>query len=369
MTLRTNFVNGDPTVTDHPTHHNDLAIAVNGLVTDKLDKTGGALTGALTSSSYATFDTDLGVGANVRATLSYGKFGVLNTSAAAIAVVVRGAASQSAALLRFQDSAGATLIDVDAAGKLVWGADTNLYRSAADTLKTDDQFIVGRNASAKSLLVSNPHATGDGIEVALGTTTRTAFGASLTSDANYRFYTDAAGKHWWGNGTAAVDTNLYRSGANQLSTDDTFVVNRAAASDQALAFYINPEANYRFYAETGGKLWWGDGAGSLDTNLYRSAANILTTDDDFAIAAAGKGLKVKEGSNARMGTATLVAGSSVVSNTSVTANSRIFLTSQVDGGTPGFLRVSTRTAATSFTITSSSGTDTSTVAYLIVEPA
>lgn len=81
------------------------------------------------------------------------------------------------------------------------------------------------------------------------------------------------------------------------------------------------------------------------------------------------GLKVKEGSNAKMGTAVLVAGTVTVSNTSVTANSRIFLTSNADGGTPGFLRVSGRTAATSFTITSSNAADTSTVAWLIVEPS
>lgn len=83
---------------------------------------------------------------------------------------------------------------------------------------------------------------------------------------------------------------------------------------------------------------------------------------------AGQQLRIKEGANAIMGAVALVAGSSVVATTAVTATSRIFLTSQVDGGAPGFLRVSTRTAATSFTITSSSGTDTSTVAWLIINP-
>lgn len=90
---------------------------------------------------------------------------------------------------------------------------------------------------------------------------------------------------------------------------------------------------------------------------------------NLSITTAGKGLLVKEGSNAKQGTATLTAGAAVVANTSVTATSRILLTSQADGGTPGFLRVSARTAGTSFTITSSSGTDTSTVAYQIFEPA
>jgi hypothetical protein len=95
----------------------------------------------------------------------------------------------------------------------------------------------------------------------------------------------------------------------------------------------------------------------------------LYVDGNVLIGAAGSGLRVKEGSNAKMGVSTLVAGTVVVSNTSVTANSRIFLDIQTPGGTPGFLRVSARTAGTSFTILSSSGTDTSVVGWMIVEPA
>jgi hypothetical protein len=88
----------------------------------------------------------------------------------------------------------------------------------------------------------------------------------------------------------------------------------------------------------------------------------------LTFAGVGHGIRLKEGTNARMGVVTLVGGTATVANTSVTANSRIFLTSQTDGGTPGFLRVSARSAGTSFTITSGSGTDTSTVAWVIFEP-
>lgn len=70
----------------------------------------------------------------------------------------------------------------------------------------------------------------------------------------------------------------------------------------------------------------------------------------------------------RSGTAVLIAGTVTVAATAVTADSRIVLTSQVDGGTPGWLRVSARTPATGFTITSSDAADTSTVAWLLVEP-
>ena len=80
------------------------------------------------------------------------------------------------------------------------------------------------------------------------------------------------------------------------------------------------------------------------------------------------GLKITEGTNATMGTAVLVAGTKVVNTTKVTANSRIFLTTNTPGGGIGALYVSARVAGTSFTIKSSSATETSTVAWVIIEP-
>jgi hypothetical protein len=68
------------------------------------------------------------------------------------------------------------------------------------------------------------------------------------------------------------------------------------------------------------------------------------------------------------GTAVLVAGTVTVSYASTTANSRILVTCQTPGGTPGFLRISARVAGTSFTILSSNALDTSTVAYMVIEP-
>jgi hypothetical protein len=70
----------------------------------------------------------------------------------------------------------------------------------------------------------------------------------------------------------------------------------------------------------------------------------------------------------RHGVATLVAGTVTVSQSSVTANTRIMLTSNGGGTTPGVLRVNTRSAGTSFTITSSIATDTDVVAWMMIEP-
>jgi hypothetical protein len=85
---------------------------------------------------------------------------------------------------------------------------------------------------------------------------------------------------------------------------------------------------------------------------------------------AGGGLRVAEGANAKQGTAVLAAGTVTVANTSVTANSRIFVTLVTLGTVtvPSAYGVSARVVGTSFTILASVNTDTSTVAYEIVEP-
>lgn len=70
----------------------------------------------------------------------------------------------------------------------------------------------------------------------------------------------------------------------------------------------------------------------------------------------------------RRGRVSLTAGAATVSDSNVTTSSDIQLTSNADGGTPGWLRVSARSAGVSFTITSSSGTDTSSVGWIMVEP-
>lgn len=94
-------------------------------------------------------------------------------------------------------------------------------------------------------------------------------------------------------------------------------------------------------------------------------------DGSVTLPTAGNGILIKEGSNATMGVATLSAGAVTVNTTKVTANSRILLTVQSLGtvAVPMAIGVTARSAGTSFTITSADGTDTSVVAWVIIEPA
>lgn len=177
------------------------------------------------------------------------------------------------------------------------------------------------------------------------------------------------------------------SGAISGSVSSTYT--GATGATDVITSKVTGDAGFRFVIDADGSMHWGDGTGALDplTDLYRGGSGVLRTDayfqlaggqadgdftvfgTNFTIGSAGGKIRVKEGANATMGTATLVAGTVTVNTTAVTANSRIFLTAQTSGAGPGALRVSARVAATSFTITSTNAADTSLVAWWIVEPA
>lgn len=110
------------------------------------------------------------------------------------------------------------------------------------------------------------------------------------------------------------------------------------------------------------------GLGSVavqNSNAVSFTGGTFTGITDLAVSA-GSGMRIAEGTNGASGVATLVAGTVTVNTTKALTNSRIHLTSNVGGGTPGWVRVSARVNGTSFTITSSSATDTSQVAWLII---
>lgn len=80
----------------------------------------------------------------------------------------------------------------------------------------------------------------------------------------------------------------------------------------------------------------------------------------------GAGFEIAEGSNARMGVSTLVVGSVTVPNDTVTTNTRVFYSRQASGGITGNLSASV-SPGVSFTISSTSVLETSTVAWELKE--
>lgn len=275
-------------------------------------------------------------------------------------------------------------IAIDAAGKIIWGGgtvagDADLYRSAVGILTLDGALVVVGNVTAANLIAPKVSFPTGQIYVLAGT----AYFRNL-ADSAY-IHVDANNVAVRGILTIGADTNLYRSGADALTTDDALTVvgnftapkvifaglGQIYASGTTVYFRNLADSSYISIdvqnASVRGTLTIG-----ADTTLYRAAADILATDDDLAINAVGKGLKIKEGgAAAKMGVATLVGGTVVVATTAVTANSRILLTGQSLGTVvaPSALTVSARTPGTSFTILASQATDTSDIAWHLIEPA
>ncbi len=106
--------------------------------------------------------------------------------------------------------------------------------------------------------------------------------------------------------------------------------------------------------------------GTVSYFVKDSAGTVICNGNlDFPVI--GGGVRIKTGTNSRIGQATLVGGTIAVANTSVTANTRVFLTCATAIGTQGFLSY-TQINGTSFTINSSAGAaDNSVINWILVE--
>jgi hypothetical protein len=257
---------------------------------------------------------------------------------------------------------------------------------------SDRSTINGNTGSGRSLLY---YTRGSGLRWELVTNSTSEAGSNAGSDFDITRYDDTG---------AVIETGTFRivrsSGAARLlrtltlgaSADGTAAALTLTTSVDGTTstpvLLINPTSaskravDIRLAADTVSRLRIDESAGSgsgtltfgngtlADTNLYRAAADTLATDDDLAIKTIGKGLRVAEGTNAKMGTAVLNGTTAVtITTTAVTASSRIMLTINTPGGTPASPYVFTRTAGTSFQVKSTGASDTSTIAWLILEPA
>lgn len=128
-------------------------------------------------------------------------------------------------------------------------------------------------------------------------------------------------------------------------------------------------AKWTLASYSGGTFTFYNEAMSAEAIGISGSTNAATFSGDVKLGTVGKGLYIKEGTNGTMGSAAMVAGTVTVSTTKVTANSRIFLTIDSPSLNIGSTYVSARTAGTSFVINSTNVLDTSTVSWLIVEPA
>jgi len=255
----------------------------------------------------------------------------------------------------------------------------------------------GGNGGAANLQGGNPAsfagAAGGTVTVAAGNGTGTGSGGA---GGSVTINTGTAGgdntvNNTGGSFTLSVGHSMGSSGGAQVQmTAGTGGVGTSTAGASGGAFNINAGAggagsstgggggNVIIEAGVGGSSTTSGAGGFIQfqtastTSLTEkmrilAAGGVNIVNGLLNITTAGNGLAISHGSNCKLGTSTLSSGSVVVSNTAVTSNSVIFLTTQSPSGTVGYAYISTKTAGTSFTIASTSASDNSTVAWMIVE--
>ena len=140
---------------------------------------------------------------------------------------------------------------------------------------------IARNGTAE--FVGLVIVAGGLIELSGATAQTPVLTSFVVGDVNARFILNADGGLGWGPGNAGVDVALYRQAANVLKTDDQFTASRANNNDLALTTQVNGDTFDRFSVTAAGAIDFGPGSGGPDTNLYRNGANILRTDDNYQV--------------------------------------------------------------------------------------
>ncbi len=297
--------------------------------------------------------------------------------------VTNGAGTDAAIVQQWQNIAGTTTASIHGDGSFIMGLTTKLARltiRGEGATTSTDAFWVENSAGTFAFKVNNGGYVRCGnIELSNVTPVNTGNGIYAVGTSRTLVFSGVGGSS-----ASALDSSRLRfegTNANNLTqTSGTwnnyyFTTNNFAPTSGTAIFRgmtIDGTIN-----QTGGAN--GITAGLRVDMTIAAAADFRAVDvitgkshfRDLKLTTAGDGFYIKEGANATMGTAVLVGGTLVVNTTKVTATSRIYLTIQSLGtvAAPKSIAVTARVAATSFTITSEDVTDTSTIAWVIIEPS
>jgi hypothetical protein len=315
---------------------------------------------------------------------------------------IRAAAAQTANIMEWQNSAGTALTYISSAGALTVGS--TLAVTGATTLTgaldcasssytafagaTTLLTIGGTGASASMFAPSTLDATSS-ITGAI----RTSGGISAAKALNIGTNATIGGNVIGATTTQlqfSSDTSLRRVAAGVLASYDA---GGGKANFDAASYRVDGAGTFGSYglalrtstmqltAGSSSVLKWSNNvdslAGSYDTGLARDSAGVVRVTDGSTGRGALKTGSLTVGTagtsvaNIRHGVSgTMTLGVVTVTDTGCTANTRYFFTTATLGTitAPSTYWASTRTASTSFVITSNQLTETGTVHWLAIEP-
>lgn len=175
---------------------------------------------------------------------------------------------------------GGTLTGTFAGTKTFSGATTF---SAAANLNSGG--ALAGTFTGTPIFSGTPNYTGT-IQSTQSTAASVSLATIVTADTFDRFRLLADGSMEWGSGAGARDVQLYREAANVLATNDTVRSYGATVGSDAFQARVTGDTVSRLNIDADGGMAWGPGgAGAQDTNLYRSAADTLKTDDSLVVGA------------------------------------------------------------------------------------
>lgn len=197
-------------------------------------------------------------------------------------LAVKAKTGQTHVLFEALTDTNSSLFSIAANGNFVFGGDTSFYRPAVGYLQTDGALRSARSSSANPSF--GAFINGDIVErflVTAGGIVTFSGGTAGTNDTN--LYRAAANQ--------LKTDDLFLSGSSVYSQPtgavDGFFYNPSAAGAYAFQSVIQGESNPRFRFDSSGQLFWGTGSAATDTNLYRTVVAtqpFLKTDNQFASA-------------------------------------------------------------------------------------
>jgi len=198
-------------------------------------------------------------------------------------------AAGSASALNLSSTSGTEV------GGILFGADVNLYRSAENTLKTDDGFIAGLQSAINTTINSSYLFNIGGIHPSTGTSLCGAYNvytipATATSDSYgiiVKPPSTAASVFTSESliGLRILDIETKGAGS-EITAQYGMMIDAQTKGSSNYGFAISASSTYTMWlcnatnpTTAAGGITFGI---SGDTNLYRSAANVLKTDDGFS---------------------------------------------------------------------------------------
>jgi hypothetical protein len=145
-----------------------------------------------------------------------------------------------------------------------WALRANTTTEAGANLGTDFQVVAFSDAGAE--VAPRLHLARN--------TGNAGFGTTSVSGGKVTAVWSSSGLHGY-----------YAAPSESPGNGAAFAHDAQATGDRSVQLKVSGDANSRLVVYGDGKLEWGDGAASRDTNLYRSAADTVKTDDSLHVGA------------------------------------------------------------------------------------